>query len=275
MKKQVPAHMKVFRVAVLLIACAGALTGCAESLNSEMQTASLSSGITTASVRQEPMADSKLTRTGLKAQTGTTSRRLPGEAGRSPSKTTLGTTPYKIGTRDILDIAVFQVPELSRSVQVTDAGTVNLPLLGEIWAAGKTTQELERDLTSKLGAKYLEAPEVMVLVKEYNSQRVTVDGAVSRPGLYTITGRTSLLQVVAMAGGIDTAIASGDVAVVRHVDGKRYVGIFDIHQVRAGQAQDPAINSGDVIVVTTSGIKTTFNNVLKVLPITSLLMPAF
>ena len=70
---------------------------------------------------------------------------------------------------DVLDISVFQVPELTKSVQVADTGTINLPLIGEVVVAGKTAQQVERDLTTKLGAKYLQNPQVTVYVKEYNS----------------------------------------------------------------------------------------------------------
>jgi polysaccharide export outer membrane protein len=76
-----------------------------------------------------------------------------------------------------------------------------------------------------------------------------------------------------MAGGIDANVASSEVAVFRYVDGKRHAGAFDIDKIRAGQAEDPAIRSGDVIVVSTSGVKTAFNNVLRALPITGLFMP--
>ena len=110
---------------------------------------------------------------------------------------------YKIGPLDTLDISVFQVPDLTKSVQVSSTGTINLPLVGEIAVAGRTAQEVERDLTSRLGAKYLQNPQVTVYVKDYNSQRVTVDGAVKRPGVYPIKGETSLSQVVAEAGGMD------------------------------------------------------------------------
>ena len=76
----------------------------------------------------------------------------------------------------MLDITVFKVPELSKTVQVSETGTINLPLVGEVQAAGKTTQELERVLTAKLGATYLQNPQVSVLVKENNSQHVDHPG---------------------------------------------------------------------------------------------------
>ena len=132
-----------------------------------------------------------------------------GPRARAPDAPTSAATPvngaYKIGPLDVLDISVFQVPELTKSVQVTDSGTVNLPLVGEISVAGKSAQEVERDLTARLGAKYVKNPQVTVYVKEYNSQRVTITGAVKNPGVYPIKGNTSLVQVVAMAGGLGMA----------------------------------------------------------------------
>ena len=102
----------------------------------------------------------------------------------------------------MLDITVFKVPELSKTIQVSETGTINLPLVGEVQAAGKTTQELERVLTAKLGATYLQNPQVSVLVKENNSQHVVVQGAVEKTGVYPIRGKTTLMELVAMAGGL-------------------------------------------------------------------------
>ncbi|MFA9476435.1 MAG: polysaccharide biosynthesis/export family protein, partial [Filomicrobium sp.] len=126
------------------------------------------------------------------------------------STATPGDVAYKIGPQDVLEISVFKVPELSKSAQVAEIGTINLPLLGEVPAAGKTARELERDLTAKLGAKYLQSPQVTVAVKEYNAQRVTIEGAIRKPGVYPIRSKTSLLQLTAMAEGLrDDAESSG------------------------------------------------------------------
>jgi polysaccharide export outer membrane protein len=175
-----------------------------------------------------------------------------------------GDRSYKVGPQDVLDVSVFKVPELTKSVQVADTGTINLPLVGEVAAAGKTAQEIERDLTKKLGAKYLQSPQVTVFVKEYNSQRVTVDGAVKKPGVYSIRGNTSLMQVIAMAEGLDTTTASSDVAVFRTVDGKRFAAHFDIDAIRAGRATDPLMQKGDVVVADTSTAKQVMNTIFKV-----------
>ena len=127
---------------------------------------------------------------------------------------------------------MFKVPELSRSVQVADSGTINLPLVGEVPAAGKTAQELERDLTKKLGAKYLQSPQVTVFVKEYNSQRVTIEGAVKKPGVYPIRGKTSLLQFIATAEGLSDD-AQSEVVVFRKATASACAGKFDVEEIRA------------------------------------------
>jgi polysaccharide export outer membrane protein len=173
---------------------------------------------------------------------------------------------YEIGPLDVLDISVFQVTELTKSVQVTDTGTVNLPLVGEIPVAGKTSQEVERDLTARLGAKYINNPQVTVFVKEYNSKSVTITGAINKPGVYPIKGKTTLLQVVAMAGGFGQ-VSDSTVLVVRQSDGKRSAATFDVSAIQDGKAEDPPLQSNDNIIAGTSYIKKGFNSVLRALPL--------
>ena len=178
-----------------------------------------------------------------------------------------GTRAYKIGPLDVLDVSVYQVPDLTKTVQVSDNGTINLPLAGETPAAGKTAEELERDLTAKLGAKYLQNPQVTVLVKEFNSSRVTISGAIGKPGVYPYRGE-SLLQFVAMAGGV-TETANSTVLIVRETNGQRSAAKFDISAIERGSMPDPPIQAGDVIVADTSLAKKGLNAILKVLPLAS------
>jgi polysaccharide biosynthesis/export protein len=179
---------------------------------------------------------------------------------------TPGSTAYKIGALDVLDISVFKAPELSKSVQVADSGTVNLPLIEDVQAAGRTAQEIERDIAAKLGAKYLQKPQVTVFVKEYNSQRVTIEGAVKKPGVFPVRGGNTLLQYLAMAEGLDPN-SDSTVLVFRTTNGKRSAAKFDINDVRSGAAPDPALVSGDVVVAPSSAMKEAFNNFIKVLPL--------
>src|SRR5262245_29493382 len=185
------------------------------------------------------------------------SRPLSRAADKLSSGGTPGNTGYKIGPFDVVEFSVFKVPELTRTAQVAETGTVNLPLVGEVQAAGRTAHEVERELADELGKNYLQSPQVTILVKEYNSQRVTVEGAVKRPGVYPIRGKTSLLQIIATAEGLDT-LSDTTVVVFRQIEGKRAAARFDVSQIRSGASTDPPVQSGDVIVAPTSAMKGTF-----------------
>lgn len=193
-------------------------------------------------------------------------RQLASSVGSFIAASTPGNTAYRIGPQDVLEVVVFKVPELTRNVQVADSGSVNLPLVGEVPATGKTAQELERDLAVRLGATYLKSPQVSVYVREFNSQRVTIEGAVKRPGVYPLRGKNSLIQLIAMAEGLDRDTASESVMVFRVRDGQRVAASFSLDDIREGRADDPAVQSGDVIVVPTSAAKVVFSSFLKITP---------
>jgi len=176
---------------------------------------------------------------------------------------------YKIGPLDVLDVTVFKAPELSKTLQVSEAGTINFPLVGEIAASGKSARELEQLLTKQLGAKYLQNPQVSVFVKEHNSQRITVEGAVKKPGVIPMSGGMSLLQAIAQSGGLDE-VAESDVVVFRVTDGKRFAGRYDVSDIRSGRADDPQLQSGDVVVVPSSDMKQGFNTFLRIVPLATL-----
>ena len=127
---------------------------------------------------------------------------------------------YKIGPRDVLEVTVFQAPELSKTFQVSEAGTINFPLIGEVDAAGRTAREIEQELRKKLGTKYLQNPQISVFVKDHFSQRITMEGAVKKPGVYPMAGGMSLLQAIAQAQGFEDT-ASHTVVFFRQVNGKR------------------------------------------------------
>jgi polysaccharide biosynthesis/export protein len=187
-------------------------------------------------------------------------------------KAELGSPSYKIGPLDILEVVVFKVPDLNRTVTVAENGAVNLPLVGETSVVGMTAQEIERDLAKRLDAKYLKNPQVSVTVKEFNSQRVTVEGAVKKQGLYPLRGKTSLLQIIAIADGL-SEVAESEVVIVREVKGNRTATKFNLDELRSGTIADPQLLTGDFVIVGTSAIKTAINNVLKAVPLASLIKP--
>lgn len=107
---------------------------------------------------------------------------------------------YIIGPEDILAINVWKEPDISRSVPVRSDGAISLPLVGEVEAGGKTTVELEQEITAKLRT-YISEPVVAVMVQEMRSKRFNVLGQVAKPGSYLLTSNTTVLDAIALAGG--------------------------------------------------------------------------
>lgn len=181
----------------------------------------------------------------------------------------VATTPteYRIGVGDKLDVRVFQVEDLSFEELVVDtSGNINMPLIGAVRGAGQTAGEMATDIAGRLAARYLQAPQVTVTIKEAASQKITVDGAVTKPGVYEMRGSTSLLQAVAMAEGPTRVADLTKVAVFRSIDGRRSVALFDLSAIRQGRASDPQVLGDDVIVVDTSRLSSALREVVGALP---------
>jgi len=121
---------------------------------------------------------------------------------------------YKIGPQDLLEIAVFGLDEMNKTVRVSEDGNITLPLLGEIEVKDLTKSQLEQRLARLLEEKYLQNPQVTIFIREYQSKRVSVLGAVSEPGRYELLGRQTLLHMIAQAGGM-TNEAGDEIIVVR------------------------------------------------------------
>jgi len=203
----------------------------------------------------------------FKIQDETPAPDASGPAARSvPAVQAAGGSAYSLGPHDVIEISVFGVPELSGQLEVSDSGNIQLPLLGETRAAGHTVESLQRDLTAKLGADYLQNPQVRVTVKEFKSRIVTVTGHIAKPGVYPLTGDTTLLQIVAMAGGFQEA-SDSTVLVLRQTGGKRMAARFDVSQIERGRTEDPLVQPGDTLIAGESAIKKTYQTFLKALPI--------
>ena len=184
-----------------------------------------------------------------------------------------GSTGYLIGPQDVLDITVFQAPDLSKSVLVANDGAINFPLVGQIPAAGKSPSELERDIERRLNARFLKSAQVTITVKEYNSQRITVEGAVRSPGVFPWRGGETLMQVIARSGGLNGDIASNDIVVFRTINGVRAATRFDFSAIHNGSEADPQLAPGDVIAVDESAGKIGLGYFLRVLPVAGMATP--
>lgn len=170
---------------------------------------------------------------------------------------------YKIAPLDKLAIKVFRSQELSGDYDVDLAGHISLPLVGEVQATNLTTAELDQKLTQLLGQKYFEHPDVSVAIKQSTAHVVTVDGAVNNAGQFGVNGPLTLIQTIALARGTSPDANARRVAVFRTIGGQRQAAAFDLTAIRRGEASDPAIYPGDIVVVDGSKIKEAQKQILQ------------
>jgi polysaccharide export outer membrane protein len=139
-------------------------------------------------------------------------RRLQEVLQLSGSSANSSTHDYRIGAEDLLEIAVFEAPELDRTLRVSANGQISLPLLGSSQAAGLTSRELEVVIQELLRRSYMKDPHVSVFVKDMQSHPVSVFGAVKKPGVFQIRGSKRLIEVLSMTEGLSDE--AGDTVVV-------------------------------------------------------------
>lgn len=175
---------------------------------------------------------------------------------------------YQIGPLDVLKITVFQEPDLSlEEVPVDASGDVLLPLIGRVEAAGKTGTELSTAIADRLEERYLIDPQVSIIVSESASQNITVEGAVKKPGIFEIKGQSNLLQAMALAEGPVETARLNEVIVFRHKEDGLYAAQFNLSDIRTGQAANPEILAGDIVVVGNSFAKALFRDFLQLSPV--------
>jgi len=171
---------------------------------------------------------------------------------------------YLIGPQDLLKVEVFGVPDLNRSVRVSASGQIALPLIGMVRAEGLTGEQLAADLAARLAKDYLQNPQVTIFIEEFTSQRVAVTGAVKSPNVFPIKGRTTLLQVVAAAGGPTSVANLSSVRILRTgPGGTRQLLEYDLKAIRDGEALDPEVQGEDVVQVDSSAFKESAKEVIE------------
>lgn len=121
---------------------------------------------------------------------------------------------YKIGPKDLIEISVFGVEDLSRTVRVSEDGKITFQPLGEVEVQGLTKSEIEKRLSALLSEKYLQNPQVTVFIKEYKSKKVSVLGAILKPGPYELLGNRTLLDIISEAGGL-TGLHGDKIVIIR------------------------------------------------------------
>ena len=157
---------------------------------------------------------------------------------------------YLIGPQDILDITVWKEPEVSRTVPVRPDGKISLPLLNDVQAAGLTPMQLTADITQAL-RKFLNGPQVTVMVKEINSRRIFVVGEVARPGAFPMFPNMTVLQALSTAGGFTQFAKLSGIYVLRNENGRQAIYPFNYKDVIRGlrPEQNIGLKPGDTIVV--------------------------
>jgi len=161
---------------------------------------------------------------------------------------------YPVGSGDVLDISVFEVDELNTTVRVNGKGTVILPLVGELEVGGRTLREVENLLVERL-KEFMHDPQVSVFIAEYQSQQISVTGAVNEPTLHTLTRPRTVLEMLSMSGGLSPA-AGNQLYVHTRVDGKAQRLIIDLDEVLASSDNDAfaiLLKGGDSIFVPEAG----------------------
>lgn len=181
-----------------------------------------------------------------------------------PTRTDLSanTRPYLIGPYDKLTIDVFGIDELKREVQIDASGRLSFPLIGVVEAAGRTPQEVAADIETRLRGAFVRDPQVTVNLEETISQVITVDGQVSKPGLFPAVGRMTLMRAVALAGGVAEYADLEDVVIFREVDDQRFAGVYNLKGIRRGNYRDPEVYANDVIIVGDSPSRRSFDQIL-------------
>lgn len=175
---------------------------------------------------------------------------------------------YRIGPLDKLDITVFQEADISLKSAVVDAsGNVSMPLIGRVKAAGLNSSELADKIAAKLEERFYVNPQVTVAVASSVAQKITVEGEVVEPGIYQLTGPTTLVDTIALAKGETENAKTREVAVIRYVDGKRMGAIFNLEEIRRGDVADPEILPKDVVIVGHSTGKQAWHDLLKAAPL--------
>ena len=175
--------------------------------------------------------------------------------------------PSLIGPLDTIQVDVFNIPELSREMQVDASGRIAMPLAGTVEARGRTAGELAREIEAALRRRFVRNPEVTVNIRNSVSQVVTVDGQVVEPGLYPVTNQMTLLRAIASAKGMSEYARLDEVVILRTVGNQKMAGLYNIAAIRRGAYNDPPIYANDVIVVGDSPQRRLFRDFVSLSPL--------
>ncbi len=166
---------------------------------------------------------------------------------------------------DLIQVDVFGVEELTRAVQVSASGNIDFPLIGSVEAAGRTTEELSYEIENRLRTTYVREPDVSSRITERADQLLTVTGEVNRPGRFTVSAPITLMEAVAMGGGLGDLADSQEVLIFRTVGDERYIGVYNLRGIERGNYADPTVYPSDIVMVGDSPGRRRLQEVLGVI----------
>jgi protein involved in polysaccharide export with SLBB domain len=161
----------------------------------------------------------------------------------------VSTAEDRIGVDDTFDVRVYGETELSGMFRVATDGSVDYPLAGRMQVAGLRTGEIQQLLVSKLKDKYLKEPQVVVTIKDRNSQKISVLGQVTKPGQVGFYPNMTIVDAIASAGGFTGIAAKNSVNLRREVGGKIEMHVFPVADISEGRSPNVMVLPGDVLVV--------------------------
>ena len=251
-----PLRTVLVPLALAGLSCGGAALAQQEPLQPKLQepiqaqqTAPLQSTVDASRQPADPTTAAAARKAAEPADGSTVTAAVSGEPAALNSLTNIG-SDYRIGPNDLLEFEVFGVPDMRRTVRVNSSGAVSLPLIGPVVLAGLTAQQSETLLAQRYSENYLQNPQVSLFIKEFTTQRITIEGAVTKPGIYPVVGSLTLLRALALAGGFAQYAEINEVMLFRNTGGRpSEPKVFDLDKIRAGEATDPVVESDDVIVV--------------------------
>jgi protein involved in polysaccharide export with SLBB domain len=170
-------------------------------------------------------------------------------AKHSTNVTEVSAPEDRVGIDDTFDVRVYGEGDLSGMFRVATDGTVDYPLAGRLSVAGLRTGEIQQLIVSRLKDKYLKDPQVIVTIKDRNSQKISVLGQVSKPGQVAYYPNMTIVDAIASAGGFTGIAAKNSVNLRREVAGKIETKVFPVADISEGRSPNVMVLPGDVLVV--------------------------
>jgi polysaccharide export outer membrane protein len=181
----------------------------------------------------------------------TSAAQTPASATPLPETTTVEpSADYVIGTEDVLGIVFWREPTLSADVVVRPDGKISLPLINDVHVTGQTPDQV-RQLLVKLADRFVDTPQPSVVVRQINSRRVFITGNVERPGAFPLLRTTTVVQLIALAGGLREFANKNSIVIVRDDGGQPQTFRFNYDKLKSGKdlAQNIDLRPGDTVIV--------------------------